>query len=233
MPAKRTSARPACTAGSDCATGGSASSAELASAGEPVRARQAASSAADSASCVPRSGASSASAAACCPRRRRARASAIRSAPSFGTYGATNARIACSGWAPVVSATTRPWRKSFTAGMLRIAKREASAGSASVSTLTTLSFAPDSAASFSSTGASVRQGPHHAAQKSTSTGTSAEAASTSCANRSVVTAMTLDMFNRPCKTGTMRPPREDGAVSRHFKPSAPSSAHQNRPRSPS
>src|SRR5205823_11470224 len=56
----------------------------------------------------------------------------------------------------------------------------------------TLSFAilylpPDSAASWSRTGATIRHGPHHSAHASTKTGRDVEAATTSLANVASVT----------------------------------------------
>src|SRR5574343_1408805 len=56
--------------------------------------------------------------------------------------------------------------------MLRILKRAASCGSASVSTLTSRACGSRSLAACSKVGAIIRQGPHHGAQKSTTTGRS-------------------------------------------------------------
>jgi len=55
--------------------------------------------------------------------------------------------------------------------MLIAWKREASCGFSSTLTLTTLSEPARSPASCSRTGSTIRQGPHHGAQKSTRTGT--------------------------------------------------------------
>ena len=55
--------------------------------------------------------------------------------------------------------------------MLIASKREASWGFSSTLTLTTLRAPARSAASWARTGSTIRQGPHHGAQKSTRTGT--------------------------------------------------------------
>src|SRR5579863_8304001 len=58
--------------------------------------------------------------------------------------------------------------------------------------LTSLTLPAESATAFSSTGASCLHGPHHGAQKSTSTGWRAEAAITSCPKDAVVTSFTAE-----------------------------------------
>jgi len=77
---------------------------------------------------------------------------------------------ALAGMAPLRRLASRPWRNTIMVGMLRIAKRALSSGCASVSTLAMMAAPAREAASFSSSGATARQGPHQAAQKSTRTG---------------------------------------------------------------
>ena len=93
--------------------------------------------------------------------------------------------IAPAGIAPEMRFTSRPPRKRIIVGMLRMAKREATSGSASVSTFATTTAPARWPASFASSGATARHGPHHAAQKSTSTGAFAfcTSSSKSCAER--------------------------------------------------
>src|SRR5690606_19792488 len=64
-----------------------------------------------------------------------------------------------------------PSRNSAKLGMLRTLYFAASAGARSVSTLSTSAFPARLSAAFATTGAAILQGPHHSAQKSTSTGT--------------------------------------------------------------
>src|SRR5580658_5986845 len=78
--------------------------------------------------------------------------------------------ISRAGIAPASRCTSRPSRNSTREGMLRMPKRAAKSGSTSVSTLATTRCPARSPASASSSGATARQGPHHAAQKSTNTG---------------------------------------------------------------
>ena len=78
------------------------------------------------------------------------------------------------GWAPMNSATTLPSLNALTAGMHWMRKACETRGLASVSTLTSSTLAARSATAFSITGPSWRHGPHHSAQKSTTTGTSWE-----------------------------------------------------------
>src|SRR6266498_3607071 len=67
--------------------------------------------------------------------------------------------------------------------------RSASSWFASTSTLTSSNSPARASASRSSTGPSMRQGPHQAAQKSTTTGTWCERSSTSRSKLSVVTSI--------------------------------------------
>ena len=65
--------------------------------------------------------------------------------------------------APIVRLASRPSRNRTIVGMLRMANLEASPGRASVSTLATTALPPRERASDASSGATTRQGPHHAA----------------------------------------------------------------------
>ena len=77
--------------------------------------------------------------------------------------------------APGCRATSRPSLNSTSVGMLRIANRLPSAGSASVSTLPRRMPGSSRDAACSNCGAIVLQGPHQGAQKSTSSGMSLRA----------------------------------------------------------
>ena len=94
-------------------------------------------------------------------------------------------RRAASGCAPTTLATGTPSRNTASVGRLRTPYCAASSGSAS--TLATRARPANSAASRSSTGAIARHGPHHAAQKSTSTGSERERSSTCASKAAVVT----------------------------------------------
>ena len=72
--------------------------------------------------------------------------------------------------APVSSATGAAALNSFMAGIERIAKRRASCGFSSTFTFATLTRPQRCCATAFRTGSIDRQGPHHGAQKSTSTG---------------------------------------------------------------
>src|SRR6476620_3208657 len=72
--------------------------------------------------------------------------------------------------APDVRAASRPPSKIAIVGIDRIRYRSPSSGSASVLTFTTISRPPLDAATFAISGATIRHGPHHGAQKSTTTG---------------------------------------------------------------
>ncbi len=98
------------------------------------------------------------------------------------------------GSAPLSTSTLLPCLKIISVGMLRIAKRIASAGSASVSTLIKRALPASSAAVCSKTGAKLRHGPHHGAQKSTTTGRS----SPSSASKVWLVALTTLPSNSSC-----------------------------------
>jgi pimeloyl-ACP methyl ester carboxylesterase len=110
--------------------------------------------------------------------------------PRTGRGGRRSAGPRPGGWAPTNSSTTRPPRKAFTAGMPWMPNPRLSAGLASVSTLARTTWPSRAFASRSSSGVSWRHGPHHSAQKSTTTGTSCERWTTSRSKSCSVTSRT-------------------------------------------
>src|SRR5215813_13649010 len=87
--------------------------------------------------------------------------------------------ITAAGWAPTKPVTGLPWRKTATVGRLWMPYWAARCCSASTSILASSIFPSRLATSASMTGPSMRQGPHQAAQKSTTTGSSCERSITS------------------------------------------------------
>src|SRR6186713_148269 len=86
-------------------------------------------------------------------------------------------------------ATARPPLNAMTFGIERMLKACESSGFSSELIFTSLTRPPKSCATLSRVGPSVRHGPHHGAQKSTTTGTVFEAARTSVSKVAVVTSM--------------------------------------------
>ena len=80
---------------------------------------------------------------------------------------------------------------ALTAGMPWIPNVAEMPGLASVSTLARTTLPSRAAAAFSSTGVSARQGAHHSAQKSTTTGMVCERSMTSRSKSCSVTSMTV------------------------------------------
>src|SRR5688572_28585033 len=76
-----------------------------------------------------------------------------------------------AGRAPIVRPISLPPANSDIVGIDRILKRPARSCSSSVFTLTTTSRPASLEATRAISGATARHGPHHGAQKSTSTGT--------------------------------------------------------------
>src|SRR5690242_7726097 len=134
---------------------------------------------------------------------RRSDASSPRStspSASEGSSPSRNCSTAAGGCAPTNSATTRPSRNALTAGIPWIRNARARPGLASVSILASSSLPARAATARSSTGVSCRQGPHQAAQKSTTTGTLCERSRTAVWNVLSVTSMSLMVasgFARP------------------------------------
>ena len=75
-----------------------------------------------------------------------------------------------SGWTPTRRSTSLPPWKKRTVGIAEIRRLPGVSGFSSVSILPILTLPWNSSASFSIVGASMRQGPHQGAQKSTTTG---------------------------------------------------------------
>src|SRR5476651_720992 len=74
------------------------------------------------------------------------------------------------GSAPTLVAATWPWEKIIMVGMPRTPYLVGTWGFSSMFNLAIVTLSPSSADNSSSAGAIIRQGPHHSAQKSTSTG---------------------------------------------------------------
>src|SRR5690606_29706891 len=129
----------------------------------------------------------SASSIAPCSSNASARASACSAAD--GSSFSKNARTWLSGNAPTNCAAGRPSLNAITFGIERMLNAPAISGLSSELTLTSLTLPANSAATFSMIGPSMRQGPHHGAQKSTTTGCAFEASRTSRSNVAVVTSI--------------------------------------------
>src|SRR6478752_3906320 len=76
----------------------------------------------------------------------------------------------CSGRAPICLSTTWPWSRMTSVGIDWTSNRRLTSGLSSALTLTSLRLPARSPASFSRAGLTIRQGPHHGAHTSTSTG---------------------------------------------------------------
>ena len=100
--------------------------------------------------------------------------------------------IAPFGCAPMTETDGSPSRNRIIVGIEAIPKRSASSRSSSMLTLTSFSPPACSSTMRSRTGATAWHGPHHSAQKSTSTGTSLWI--TSCSNVSFLTAVDIESF---------------------------------------
>src|SRR5579875_1345911 len=105
-----------------------------------------------------------------------------------GARRATNSLTDCSGKAPMKLSTTCWPRTAKTAGMDCTRKAVATPGFSSTFTLASSTAPPVSSTTFSRMGPRVRQGPHHGAHRSTTTGTSSERCSTSVAKVESVTS---------------------------------------------
>ena len=86
-------------------------------------------------------------------------------------------------------ATARPSLKPMTFGIERMLNACDSSGLSSELTLTSLTRPPNASVTLSRVGPSARHGPHHGAQKSTTTGIVFEASMTSRSKVAVVTSM--------------------------------------------
>ena len=108
-----------------------------------------------------------------------------------GTSVSRNCSIWAGGIAPVNWPTTWPSRNAFTAGIPRMSKLRASSWFASVSTFASSTSPSRFRIASSSAGPSWRHGPHHSAQKSTTTGSSRERSTTSVVNVASVTSLII------------------------------------------
>ena len=95
------------------------------------------------------------------------------------------------GCAPTNSSTTAPSRKALTAGMPWMPKACARRGLASVSTFASTTVALARRRGLLEQRPSARQGPHQAAQKSTTTGVVRERSSTSRSKSASLTSITV------------------------------------------
>ena len=109
------------------------------------------------------------------PRRRRPASSSA----GDGTSASRKLSICAGGIAPVNSATTWPSRNAFTAGIPWTPKLAARLWLESTSTFASSTLPARLPTAASSAGPSWRHGPHHSAQKSTTTGSSRERSTTS------------------------------------------------------
>src|SRR5262245_64975306 len=95
---------------------------------------------------------------------------------------------------PTNWSTTAASRTANTAGMPSIGNCAVIAGFSSVLTLATTTRPPNSSATCANSGDNARHGGHHGAQKSTTTGTSCDRATTAEANSSSDTSTTYGDF---------------------------------------
>src|SRR5260370_21458213 len=117
-----------------------------------------------------------------------------------GNWRSMKARTCDSGSAPRNWSTARPLRKANTAGIERTLNAAASSWFSSELTFTSLKRPAYSRSSFSSIGPRDLHGPHHGAQKSTSTGTAAEASRTSRSKLTLLMSMSRSwsIWGRGC-----------------------------------
>src|SRR4051794_24098983 len=115
---------------------------------------------------------------------------ATRLSASLGTSASKNRATAAGGWTPTNSDTSLPSLNALTAGMPWIWNACAMRGLASVSSLARTTWPSRSAAACSRIGPSARHGPHHSAQKSTTTGVVLDCSMTCCWKSCSVTSMT-------------------------------------------
>ena len=151
-----------------------------------------------------------------------------RSTPAALSTASIHWRSCASGTTPVNASIGWPPTTAYTIGMPCTRNIWASRGLASTSTLASTQAPPPSTASFSSTGESCLQGPHHSAQKSTTTGVVSERSSTSDWKVASVTSMTV---TPPAHRRASRSPRRPaaGATTRPPEPPGWSAAGRSRP----
>src|SRR6266487_356121 len=125
--------------------------------------------------------------AAACSGSSSAASAAARSA-ALGSNASRNCSTTWAGWAPTNSATIAPSLNALTAGMPCTWKASARRGAWSTSSLASTTSPPRAATPRSSSGPSARQGAHHSAQKSTTTGTWKDRCSTAVSKSASVTS---------------------------------------------
>ena len=118
----------------------------------------------------------------------------------------------CFGAAPTWREAISPFLKIISVGIDMMPYFCATFGFSSTLSLTILTFSPSAPAISSSAGAIIRQGPHHSAQKSTTTGPVALSTSVSkVASETLPTAME----HLVVRIGEKFPPRVPGTYGRH------------------
>src|SRR5919201_379591 len=116
--------------------------------------------------------------------------SATSPSASDGTSASKKRATLAGGCRPTNSLTTRPSLNALTAGMPWIPNAREIDGFVSVSSLARTTWPSRAAVSFSRIGLSARHGPHHSAQKSTTTGVVRERSMTSRSKSCSVTSIT-------------------------------------------
>ena len=169
------------------------------------------------------SGCSSSDLRAARPRRPRRAARRASPRPRWAAGCRRTRRTLASGCAPTNPLTTLPLSTAYTAGMPCTWNAWDTCGFSSTFTLTSTTLPSVSPTTFSRIGPSVRQGPHHGAHRSTTTGVVADRSRTSAWNEESVTSMLTGtgyrwtrMRQRPAARAPRRwrPPIVDGAPGR-------------------
>ena len=138
-----------------------------------------------------------------------ATSAASASSSADGKRRSTNSRTVGSGWAPRNPSTGWPSFTATTSGMLCTPKAWAICGFSSTLTLTSTTLPSVSSITFSMIGPRVRHGPHHGAQRSTTTGTSLDRSITSVSKVASVTstaAMREKASGAPARSVAATPP---------------------------
>ena len=110
---------------------------------------------------------------------------------SDGTSPSKNSSTSLGPFAPTNSAATSPLTKALTAGMPWMPNCWAMPGFSSVSIFASTTLPSRASAAFSRIGPSCRQGAHQGAQKSTTTGTSADRCTTAVSKSASLTSITV------------------------------------------
>src|SRR5476651_13327 len=129
-----------------------------------------------------------------CERRRVVNLSAKR---ANQTVAVIHCSSFCLGAAPTCREASSPFLKIISVGIDMMPYFDAVAGFSSTLSLTIFTFSPNAPAISSKAGAIIRQGPHHSAQKSTTTGPVAFKTSASkFASETLLTVMKHLVSNR-------------------------------------